>query len=79
MVAFASAAPPVRCGVLSLVFRSVFDTPLSDSGSSTGVPGLAGAVVSIVSASASERSEILPTRSVAVAVMLCAPAASALL
>ena len=65
---------PVSVSVLSLVMPSP-TAPLSVE--NDAMVGAAGAVVSIVTASAVEAAPVLPAASVAVAVRLCAPFVSA--
>jgi hypothetical protein len=72
---FASAVP-VNIGVVTLVVLSVAEPPLSEAVARSGLPGAAGAVVSIVTCSAPDAAPMLPDRSVAFAVMVCAPCAS---
>ena len=69
-----ASAVPVRVSVLSLVMPSP-TVPLSVE--NEAMLGAAGAVVSIVTLSAAEAAPVLPAASVAVAVRLCAPLASA--
>ena len=66
-VLFASAVP-VIVGVSSLVLSSVLELPLSLPASRSGVDGVAGADVSIVTVNADEAALAFPAASVAVAV-----------
>src|SRR5437870_1678345 len=72
-----ASAVPVKVGVVTLVMLSVLELPLSLAAARSGAEGAAGAVVSMVTLSAAEAAEMLPAASVAVAVMLCVPAARA--
>ncbi len=71
------SAVPVKVGVVSRVRLSELEEPVSLAGSRSGMLGAAGAVVSMVTASTVEAAEVLPAASVAVAVMLLTPSASA--
>ena len=73
----ASAVPEI-VGVVLLVRSSSSALPVSLAASRSGVPGAAGAVVSMVTASAAEATLMLSIESVAVAVRSCVPSASAL-
>src|SRR3569832_2354919 len=72
---FASTEPanPKNVGVVLLVTSSVDDTPESLPASKFGVDGVAGAVVSIVTASEADELLTLPAASVAFTVMLWLP------
>ena len=67
-------AVPVKASVLSLVMPSPA-APLSVE--NEAIAGAAGAAVSTVTLSALDAAPVLPAASVAVAVKLCAPSASA--
>ena len=67
----------VKSGVLSFVILSVFDEPESVAAVMSGVPGAAGATVSIVIERAPEATLWLPAVSVCLAVMLWEPSAKA--
>lgn len=69
---------PLKVGVLSDVSLSALELPVSLAASRSGVPGAFGAVESMVTARALEADEVFPAASVAVAVMLWAPAVSEL-
>ena len=73
------SAEPMKVGVFTRVIPSELEAPLSLPDASNGIPGLTGAIVSIMIASAPEASLVLPAASVALTVRLCAPLASALL
>jgi hypothetical protein len=66
----------LNTGVVTSVLLSVFDGPVSDAGSRSGVDGAAGALLSIVTDSPADSTLALPAASVALAVMLWAPAVS---
>jgi hypothetical protein len=68
---------PVKVGAVTLVILSVLDGPESDAVARSGADGAAGAVVSIVTDRPVEATPALPAASVAWAVMLCVPVASA--
>ena len=65
---------PVKVGVVTLVMRSVDDTPLSEAAVRTGADG-AAALVSIVTASAGDSGLTTP-ETVSVAAIWYVPAAS---
>ena len=73
-----TSALPVNTGVVTLVTLSVLDVPESDAAARSGTDGTDGANASMVTESADEAALMLPAASVAVAVMLCEPLASAL-
>ena len=56
---------------------SVVELPVSDAAVRSGVDGTVGAIVSIVTDRAADAAPAFPAMSVAVAVMLCVPSASA--
>ncbi len=74
-----ASAVPVKVGVVSLVWLSVLEEPLSLPAVRSGVEGAAGAAVSMVIDSAPEATLTLPATSVATAVMLLTPCDRALL
>ena len=67
-MAFASDVP-VKVGVVSAVTLSVFDVPVSLAAVKSGVPGAAGAALSVVTVSATEGEPVAPAGCVAVAVI----------
>ena len=71
-----ACAVPVNVAAAMLVLLSVV-LPESDAAARSGVDGAAGAAVSITTDSAAEAALMLPAVSVAFAVMLCGPSASA--
>jgi hypothetical protein len=73
-----ASAVPLNVGVVLFVMLSVLDVPESLAAVRSGVPGAAGAVVSIVIDKPEEATEVFPATSVAVAVMECAPEDSVL-
>src|SRR6185312_9054767 len=62
-----ASALPVNVGVVTLVVLSVFDAPLSDAADRSGLLGVAGTAVSILTDSSGEAPLTLPVRSVACA------------
>jgi hypothetical protein len=68
-----AAAVPVKVGVVSLVRLSLFDEPVSDEATRSGLEGADGAVLSIVIERALEAALVFAAVSVAVAVMRCTP------
>ncbi len=64
---------PVNVGVAILVILSVLLRPVSLAAASTGAPGVAGAVVSIVIAVAADGAPVLSARSLALAVIDLTP------
>ena len=74
-----AGAEPMKVGVVTLVMLSLFDAPVSDAGVRSGADGAAGAIVSIVTASAAEGALTLPAVSASVAVNEWLPLPSAVL
>ena len=72
-VALASAVP-LKVGVVSLVMLSVLELPLSVPAVMSGALGAPGAVASMVTARPEDATLVLPAKSVALAVMVWAPA-----
>src|SRR5439155_1255560 len=72
------SAVPVKAGVVLLVMLSVLELPVSVAAVISGVAG-AAAVVSMVMLRPPEAADTFPAASVALAVMLYVPSASALL
>src|SRR5437588_4815005 len=72
-----ASAVPAKVGVVTLVTLSVLELPLSLAAARSGADGAAGALASAVTPRAAERALTVPAASVAVAVMLCVPAAGA--
>ena len=64
-----ASAVPVKVGVVSLVLLSVFELPVSEPLSRSGVDGAAGAVASMLIVNSDEASDTFPVASVAFAVM----------
>ena len=64
-----ASAVPMKVGVVSLVKLSLFDVPVSELASRSGVEGAAGAAVSMVIVKAEDAFETFPAASVAFAVM----------
>ena len=77
MTVVPASAMPLTVGVASFVMLSP-KVPLSLPAFSTGVPGLAGAVVSMVTNKGAEKPLVLLAASVAVTLSTCGPAAIAL-
>src|SRR5947208_7112050 len=75
-VLFASAVP-LKVGVVTLVILSVGELPVSEAAIRSGADGGLGAVASIVTDRAADARLTFPATSVAAAVMLRAPSASA--
>ena len=71
-----ASAVPVNVGVVILVMLSVLETPLSDATTRSGRLG-AATFLSMVICKTAEAALTLPARSVALAVILRAPAARA--
>ena len=64
-----ASAVPVKVGVVSLVLLSVFELPVSELESRSGVDGAAGAAASIMIVKAEDAFETFPAASVTCAVM----------
>ena len=65
-----ASAVPVKVGVVSLVLLSVFELPVSEPLSRSGVDGAAGAAASMLIVNSAEASDSFPVASVAFAVMV---------
>ena len=65
-----ASAVPVKVGVVSLVLLSVFELPVSELESRSGVDGAAGAAASMLIVNSAEASDTFPVASVAFAVMV---------
>ena len=63
----------MKSGVVLLVILSVFELPVSLAAVMSGVPGAAGAVVSIVIPRPVDATDWLPAVSVCLAIIVCAP------
>jgi hypothetical protein len=68
---------PVNAGVVSLVTLSVFEAPVSDAEIRSGAEGADTEPLTTVIERAADAGLVLPEASVAVALMLCVPWASA--
>ena len=72
-----ASAVPLNVAAATFVMLSVLEEPESDAAARSGVLGAVGARVSMVTERLDAAALVLPAVSVAVAVMLCVPAASA--
>lgn len=73
-----AVAVPVNVGVVTLVIPSVADLPVSLAAFNVGVPGLPGAVTSMVMLVLADDSPTLPATSVAATVIVFVPVVRAL-
>ena len=72
---FPASAVPLNVGVVSLVMSSIEEAPVSELATRSGVEGVDGGAVTIVTESALEPALMLPATSVALAVIGWLPAA----